>query len=280
MLLLTFFKPILTALGDGRVIRTAVAWILRGLAVLVLVIGLIGALAGLVLAFQSRGATILAGIITSVVFAGAVLTGFQILWACSQAVAALGDSSFTVTPILGLLCRSFGELSAVSLTALGLAACLTTWITALGPVDSGKGFLSEVAPSDALSFLRPLGGGFWGGLAVLVVFLILAFLALVFAYFMAEFLVVLVDIARNIREVRAVAERAAPLALANSQPTAPVPPPVPTPAPKPQPVPPQVQILPPAPEPVRVQLPPVCGGCGSPLEAGVRFCEACGNRVM
>jgi hypothetical protein len=51
------------------------------------------------------------------------------------------------------------------------------------------------------------GEGFWGGLVFIAGGLLSAFVGLVFFYFLAEAVIVLVDIARNIKMTREIAEQ-------------------------------------------------------------------------
>ncbi|MEW5924151.1 MAG: hypothetical protein AB1746_09200, partial [Candidatus Zixiibacteriota bacterium] len=64
----------------------------------------------------------------------------------------------------------------------------------------------EFLPRLPLDFLRGGSGTFLGGLLFMVGGIIVAFLSLVFFYLLAELLVVTVDIARNLKITREVAE--------------------------------------------------------------------------
>jgi len=58
-----------------------------------------------------------------------------------------------------------------------------------------------------MPYLPDVGNGFLLGLFVLLGYLFAAFLVLVAYYFLAEFIVVLADIARNMKATRQIAEQ-------------------------------------------------------------------------
>lgn len=186
--------PVLKALEDGRVIR---AWVAGGLRI----IAVLGALAGLVGAFQILKTAANAG----ETFGGLVLAAFavvmvvavaQILFYRAQAVNNLGDSPFTVIPIVSQLLRGTGEVYAAVATVLGLGGALFIWLTKENPLGLVGGF-ARLLPDSA----RAAGGSFAGGLLFLGWLLVVGFVVLILFYFLAETSVVLADIARNTRRL-------------------------------------------------------------------------------
>lgn len=191
---LFFYYPVLRALANGDVIRKLVIWALKIMAVLVCV----GALGGFILilkyATQMPTAAMLGGILFSIIFLGTMACIAQVYWYRAGSVEELGESPFTVIPIVSILLRMGGELYATLGIGLGVGACLAIWISGTNPLAALGGF-GGMIPS------IPVEGGFVGGLLILLYLCIMAFLALVISYFLAEAIVVMVDIARYLRKL-------------------------------------------------------------------------------
>lgn len=263
MQIFKFLDPFFHALSDGKLIRLTVAWVLRILAIITALTGLLGFIAVIGFTFRAseeglgtRSAGILIGGVLLALFAlawGYLSAGILVFRANS--VKELGDSHFTVLSILSLLFRLNGELMFVMYSLLGIGGCLFVWFTDFSPF-SELGMLGEEIP-----FASRAGTGFLGGIEFAVIFVLIAFAGIVFSYALAELSVVLVEIALNTRGLRTT-----------STPTAGAPVPVPPAAPAPVPPPP----------PTRVVEPPVptqrkCAKCGQLLDAGSTFCDECGT---
>lgn len=171
----------------------------------------------------------------------------------ARSVEELGDSHFTVLSIVSLLFRLNGEMAFVTYSLLGVGGCLFVWFTDASPFSS-LGILGEELP-----FAGRAGTGFLGGIELAVLFLLIAFVCIVFFYALAELSVVLVEIALNTRGLHPAA--AAPAPIPAPQPAAPV-------------------------SSTRTEHPPVlrpatlqCSQCGHSLEAGSTFCDECGKKV-
>ncbi|MFH0991380.1 MAG: hypothetical protein V1799_15335 [bacterium] len=194
MLLLSFFKPILNALDDGKVIRSSIALVLQILGVLSIVCGVYLLVEMLKASFSLETEGIIGGLLLSIVFMAAILAVAQIFFHRAMNVRDLGESQFTVIPIFSILFRCFGEIYATLGLAIGVGGCLFTWLSKYNPLylfgDLGRFFPSLSA-----------GGSFLGGLLFLVSFSLLSFAIVVVFYFLAESTVVLVDIAKNIRQL-------------------------------------------------------------------------------
>jgi hypothetical protein len=277
-----FLDPFFHALNDGKIIRLTVAWVLRVLAVL----GALGGVAWFVaiLAFAHR--------ITSSEFpvehSGAILAGAFLLslmglvlgylWAgiClfrARSILELSDGHYTVIPILSMLFRLNGELIFVTYSLIGLFGCLVFWVTESNP-------LTMLPIQSHLPVPEIEGSGFVAGLEFAVFLLLIAFLGIVFFYALAEFSIVLVEIASNTAwSARPVPGTAKPEA-------------VPSPVRKDTFNNPELShfnVPVPAPAPAtELSLsyssvpasPPVCPNCGQPIEAGAGFCSECGKAVQ
>ena len=261
-------NPFFHALSDGKLIRLTVAWVLRFIAVLMALIGLLGFIAMIGVGFKAsdsglgtRSAGILIGCLLFALFVlawGYLSAGIFTFRA--RTVEDLGDSHFTVLSILSLLFRLNGELMFVTYSLLGIGGCLFVWFADASPF-SQLGMLGNELP-----FAGRASTGFLGGIELAIVFLLLAFAGIVFFYALAELSVVLVEIALNTRGLRKAAVESGP---------APVPVIMP---PTPQPVPPPSPIWVEQPS-VRLPTPRQCKMCGQPLDAGATFCGECGTPV-
>jgi len=204
MQMFKILDPFFHALSDGKLIRLTVAWVLRILAIITALIGLLGFIAIVGFAFKAseggmgtRTAGILIGGVLLALFAlawGYLSAGILVFRANS--VEQLGDSHFTVLSILSLLFRLNGELMFVLYSLLGIGGCLFVWFTDFSPF-SELGMLGEEIP-----FASHAGTGFLGGIEFAIVFVLIAFAGIVFSYALAELSVVLVEIALNTRGLR------------------------------------------------------------------------------
>jgi hypothetical protein len=193
MLVFPQTRMVIEALTQGAIIRTAVSWALRAAAVVTALVGLYLVVEILKAAFQLPGMGTIGGLLFAIVFAGAIFAIVQILLYRADTVAGLGDSQFTVIPIFSLLCRAAGECYAATVASIAVGGCIFTWLSGAGP--------SMLLPG--VGGLVPGGGGGGGsfveGLVLLVLGSIAAFFALVAFYFVAEMILVVADIARNVR---------------------------------------------------------------------------------
>jgi len=190
---LHFFFPVLKALDQGKIIRTMVVFVLRALAVLTVLGGLFFLIEILRLSFQlptTQGT--IGGLLLAIIFVAAIASLFQILLYRAENVRNLGESPFTVIPIFSILFRAFGEANATFGVAAGVGGCLFIWFAGTSPVRFLPG-IGDLLPSVSG------GGTFLEGLLFLVWAALLSFAFLVGFYFLAEAVVVVVDIACNIR---------------------------------------------------------------------------------
>jgi hypothetical protein len=188
---LHFFRPVLEALDQGNVIRTAVVFALRAFGVLTLLGGLFLLIEILKVSFQLPTQGTIGGLLFAIIFVVAIASLFQIFFYRAQSVRDLGESPFTVIPIFSILFRMIGETNAVFAVAAGVGGCLFIWLSGMSPLRFLPG-IGELLPSVS-------GGTFLEGLLFLVWAAVLSFVFLVGFYFLAEAIVVVVDIARNIR---------------------------------------------------------------------------------
>jgi hypothetical protein len=173
------------------VIRTAVVFALRAFGVLTVLAGLYFLIEILKLSFQLPTQATIGGLLFAIIFVAAIASVFQIFFYRAESVRDLGQSPFTIIPIFSILFRTLGESYATLGVAAGVGGCVFIWLSGMSPVRFLPG-LGEMLP--------PVSGGtFLDGVEFLVMAVVLSFVFLVVFYFLAEAVVVLVDIARNIR---------------------------------------------------------------------------------
>lgn len=193
-------RAILGALGEGRVIRNAIALVMRVGAILILLGGLLVVIQILKMSFQISAATAtIGGLLVAVLLGAAFFAIAQIYLYRAQSVHDLEDSPFTIIPILSILFRASGESYAVGALAFGVGGCLFTWLSGMSPMMLMSGLGGLMPPIPGLSEMG--GQSFVSGLVFLVTMIIAAFGALVAFYALSELVIVLVDIAMNVRRL-------------------------------------------------------------------------------
>lgn len=193
---LNFFYPVLDALNDGRVIRRAVGIALQIIAVFTLAAGAIGIITILKFAFASGTSTesTIGGLLYAAIFGAMAISVFQIFRYRAGHIAQLGESPFTVMPIVSILFRCVGEVYATFLVGFGVGA----FVLALFAADAATFLIGQLGVLPGMPSRSP-GVGLLGGLGSLALFAVLAFASLLFFYFLAEATLVASDVARNIR---------------------------------------------------------------------------------
>lgn len=180
----TFFYPIIDSLNKGSLIRNVMAFLFR-------LIGVVGFVGGVYFFFKTISyAPDFWFVLLLFLFAAASFISLQIWFYRAQAVLNLEDSEFTVIPIFSNLFRAIGENYALFLITVGLGGTLMLWFSNYG------NYLWEF--SRYIPFIT-IDDSFIGGLLFLVMTIIIAFLILLVTYFIAENILVLVQIAKNTR---------------------------------------------------------------------------------
>lgn len=199
-------RGVLNALSEGRVIRRSIAIALQIAAVLVLLAALWVLVLILKQSFQSgtTAGTTIGGILAALLLSAALFAVSQIYLFRANSVRDLEDSPFTVIPIVSILFRAAGETYAVIGIAFGIGGCLFTLLSNdASPGTLLQGFGAALGPF--APFLSGWGAGgngpFLDGVIFLASMAVTAFISLVGMYAAAEMVVVIVDIAINVRKI-------------------------------------------------------------------------------
>jgi hypothetical protein len=142
----------------------------------------------------------LAGIVTVGLLVVFIYMVTHTIWLRAGAIKALPDASYTVIPIVVVLLKLSGEVTAIVFGFYGALGMLTAWL--LGGYGGGLPF--GALGSFGYGFAG--GGPFLGGVAALIFGATAGFLSLVIYYLLAELVGALADIATNVAALRRKAE--------------------------------------------------------------------------
>ncbi len=200
---LFFMSGVINSISEGGLFRRAFAIVLRIIAVLQLVLGLVAWIITWGAIFRMPVLGIIGGIIFQAISAVAIYMVVHTILLRANTISGLPRADFTVIPIVSILFKLIGEIYAIFLLALTIGGGILMWFAG-GYAGQALYQLFRYLP---FREFMPMGGGFLTGLLFMVIGVIIAFLMLVLFYFLSESLVVLVDIAKNIRFTRSVAEQ-------------------------------------------------------------------------
>jgi len=189
-----FMGAVLEKISQGQFFRKAYAVTLQILAALIA----IAALVSWITVWKSISAfsaeAIVGIIIFQLLFVIAVYVVIHIILIRAGNINALPDSDYIVIPIVSITLKLIGEIYASFITVISVAGGILSWFI-------GSGAFYMVKRPSLLIPSYGSGEGFWGGLVFMAGGLFSAIVGLVLFYFLAELVVVLVDIARNIKKM-------------------------------------------------------------------------------
>ena len=265
MPMFAFLEPFFRTLNDGKILRLTAAWVLRVIAVLLALTGLLVAV--FFIRFGIRSDENSLGVHAAGLLFGSLLFALiglawgylqaGILFFRARSIDQLEDSQFTVLSILSLMFRLIGEQLFVTYSLLGVGGCLFVWLTDFSPL-AALGMFSQELP-----FASSSSSGFLGGIEFAVLLLLVAFIGLIFFYALAESTVVLVEIAVNTRSLRVPAANGPVPAEHPATPTSTL----------------SAHVKIPSPVPPEASTVKNCRKCHQPLDLESPFCAECGERV-
>jgi len=200
-----FMGCFLRSISDGDLFKKVFAIILRVLAIVIALGGLYVWIRLWGAVFDLRGFFgVVSGIIFQLILIITIAMVVHVIWLRAGTINSLAKAEFTVIPIASILMKMMGELYVSIFVPLSIAGGIGIWLGGGDLTYFIKRYLVFL-PDLPFDFLRG-GGGFLGGLSFIIGGIVAAFLSLVFFYLLAEMLVVTVDIAKNIKTTREIAE--------------------------------------------------------------------------
>lgn len=190
-----FIKPALELLSQGRVLKRIYSVILKVLAVLSGIGGLVAWIYGWKTIFASDDVgVILGGIIVEVLLVVLVYALIHILVIRAGNIHDLPEAGYEIIPMISLSLKLAGELFACVIAFLGIGGGIFYWLAG--------GSLANFFQNPYL-FRIPeigrLGSVFANGLATIVLGILEAFGILVLFYFLAEITIIMVDMASSMK---------------------------------------------------------------------------------
>jgi hypothetical protein len=184
--------PILRALGDARIIRKIMTFILQAFAIASLLIG-VYFIVQFIRGMSQGGATTestIAGILAILLLSAMCLAMAQIFWLRAGNVQNVPEGPYLLIPLASLFIRAMGEVYAAVYATMGLLGCLFLWITKANPWEAfAPGFVPVMTDQNA----------FLAGLLFLVRCSLGSGLALLIGYFIAEVVLAALDIVVHVR---------------------------------------------------------------------------------
>lgn len=183
----TFFYPVIDSLSKGSLIKKVMAF-LFGL------IGVVSFIGGVYFFFKTISyVPDFWSVVLLFLFVFSSFISLQIWFYRAKEINNLEDSEFTVIPIFSNLFRALGENYAVFIITIGIGGTLMLWFSKYG------GYLRKFSRYIPFAILDD---SFIGGLLFLVLTIVIALLVLLLTYFIAENILVLVEIAKNTHWLR------------------------------------------------------------------------------
>ncbi len=200
-----FFMSTLVAwVSRGDFFRRFVSMFLRIAAVLTAIGGALVVITVAVMGFREvyGAGEVLAVLLVLIVMTVSVYMYAHLFWIRSRTVSELPHSHYSAIPVASVLIKLAGEQLAVASIVSGVVG-LVVALFAGGYAPYAMGGLGS--PSLGFNPFMTMfagGGAVLGGLGVLIGGIVGAFLVLIVAYMIAEGIVVLVDMAQDMRLVR------------------------------------------------------------------------------
>jgi len=187
----TFLYPLLESLSKGSLIRKVMVFLFR-------LIGVLTLIGGVYLFINAIGhAPDFWFVVLLILVLIASLISIQIWFYRAGAISKLDDSDFTVIPIFSHVFRAFGETYALYTLIISIGGMLILWFS---------NYVYNLF--DFVRFIPFIGfdATFIGGIIFFLVSIVAAFFVLLLTYFLAENILVLVEIAKNTRSLRKAGE--------------------------------------------------------------------------
>jgi len=189
-----FMGPVLEKISQGQFFRKAFSVTLQIMSAVIAIAALVAWITVWKSISELSAETIIGIIIFQLLFVIAVYMVIHIILIRAGNINSLPDSDYTVIPIVSITLKLLGEIYASFMTVISVAGGILSWFI-------GSGAFYMVKRPSLLIPSYGSGEGFWGGLVFMAAGLFSAIVGLVIFYFLAESVVVAVDIARNMKKM-------------------------------------------------------------------------------
>lgn len=187
-----FISKLLPKLGEGAFFRTIFTYALKVLAVSIGIMSVVAWVGYWIIIFKLSVGGIIGGLIFQLIFVVAAYAVIHIIWIRADDIKEQEAGEFTIIPIISTMVRMFGEVAAAFLIIFGIGGGIFLIFAGWEAYQVFSVFLPVVSA----------GSAFLSGIMFTISFAIAGFLALIFHYLIAELIVILVDMARNIKAIR------------------------------------------------------------------------------
>ena len=195
---LLFMKPVLNTVAQGKLFSKVVATILRILAIIAVIAGVVSWIGAWALVFHLPALGVFGGIIFQLIYVIAIYMVVHVILIRAAEIAKFNGADYKVIPIIAIFLKLVGETFAAFVVPLSIGGGILIWLAGYSAFDM-IGCFAECTPY--------LGGGiFLAGLLMMIFGVLISFLVLMYCYFLSEFTIVFVDIARNTKVGRTVTE--------------------------------------------------------------------------
>ena len=189
-----FMEAVLEKISQGQFFRKAFAITLQIMTVVIAIAALVAWITVWKSISGLSSEAIVGIIIFQLLFVIAVYMVIHIILIRAGNINALPDSDYTVIPIISITLKLIGEIYASFITVISVAGGILSWFI-------GSGAFYMVKRPNLIIPSYGSGEGFLGGLVFMASGLFSAIVGLVIFYFLAESVVVAVDIAKNIKKM-------------------------------------------------------------------------------
>lgn len=190
-----FIKPALELLSQGKVLKKIYSVILKILAVLTGIGGLVAWIYGWKTIFASDDVgVILGGIIVELLLVVLIYALVHVLVIRAGNIHDLPEAGYEIIPLMSLSLKLAGELYACIIAFLGIGGGIFYWLAG--------GSLANFFQNPYLFRIPEIGGlgsVFASGLVTIILGVLEAFGILVLFYFLAELTIILVDMAASLK---------------------------------------------------------------------------------
>lgn len=194
-----FMSRLIEYVSHGTLFRRIVAGFLVACGVLAAVGGVASGVVGFIGYVQFGGLAIFGGLLAMVLMFVAAYMWAHTYFIRARTVRDIPEGEYTVIPIMSVLLKMTGELAFVSLLSAGVQGTLATWFMGSNPLGALGGY-------GGYGYGMTAGEGFIVGVVFLLGAAILGFVALLVYYLLSELVVILADIARDVRVIRKQAD--------------------------------------------------------------------------